>query len=368
MQCSIHRRRVPTALSRGFTLVELLVVIAIIGILVALLLPAIQAAREAARRVSCQNNLKNLTLAVLNFENQAKGLPPATSVNATSGENFGSIDDIEGDYSWIVRVLPQLEDQSLFDQFDLKKKINSPEPNLKAAGNPQANQPGVLMCPSDGAIGRLYSPASSRGDPLMGLTFGKGNYAAYVSPVHIVCMRTYPAAFSNEVQPLARITDGTSKTLMLSEVRTRDNTGDPRGVWTANLSSGSILAYDMHSRTPGAGPTSCEIGCSAKRNSPYVPCENVDIDAMTPNSRPTGNSDRLRECPDPATADLEIMPCSIDNSSWTGGAPRSRHPGGVNASNVDGSGIWLADDIDKFLMGRMVSSNDAQGNVEGLRN
>ena len=61
---------------RAFTLVELLVVIAIIGILVALLLPAIQAAREAARRVQCQNHIKNLTLAVLNYENQKKALPP----------------------------------------------------------------------------------------------------------------------------------------------------------------------------------------------------------------------------------------------------------------------------------------------------
>ncbi len=352
----------------AFTLVELLVVIAIIGILVALLLPAIQAAREAARRVSCQNNLKNLTLAVLNFENQRKGLPPATSVNATSGENFASVDDIEGDYSWIVRVLPQLEEQSLHDQFDLSKRISSPEPNLKAAGNPQEHQPNILLCPSDGAQGRLYIPNSSRGDPLIGLRFAKGNYAAYVSPVHIVCMRTYAGAMSNELQKLARITDGTSKTLMLTEIRTRDNTADPRGVWTANLTSGTVLAYDMHSRTPGGGPSSCEIGCSAKRNTPYVPCENLDIDAMTPNSRPTGNSDRLRECPEAATADLEIMPCSIDNGTWTGGAPRSRHPGGVNASNIDGSGIWLSDDIDKFLMGRMISSNDNQGNVEGLRN
>src|SRR4051794_40555098 len=63
--------------SRGFTLVELLVVIAIIGILVALLLPAIQAAREAARRMACQNNIHNLALAVLNFENQRRELPAA---------------------------------------------------------------------------------------------------------------------------------------------------------------------------------------------------------------------------------------------------------------------------------------------------
>jgi hypothetical protein len=154
---------------------------------------------------------------------------------------------------------------------------------------------------------------------------------------------------------------------MLTEIRTRDNVSDPRGVWTANLTSGTLLAYDMHGREPGRGSTSCELGCPAKRNAPYVPCENLDIDAMTPNSRPTGNSDRLRECPEKEVADLEIMPCSTDNGTWTGGAPRSLHTGGVNASNVDGSGTWIANEIDKFLMARMVSSNDNQGNVEGVR-
>ena len=105
---------------RAFTLVELLVVIAIIGILVALLLPAIQAAREAARRMSCQSNLHNLALAVLDYENARKGLPPATTAKSNSGEAWDTIDTgssdlahcIERDFSWIVRVLPQFEEQA----------------------------------------------------------------------------------------------------------------------------------------------------------------------------------------------------------------------------------------------------------------
>jgi prepilin-type processing-associated H-X9-DG protein len=101
---------------------------------------------------------------------------------------------------------------------------------------------------------------------------------------------------------------------------------------------------------------------------PYNPFENLDIDALTPNSRPTGNSDRLRECPEPNIADLEIMPCAVDNGTWTAGAPRSRHPGGVNAAHVDGSVIFLDDNIEKFLMARMVSINDDQGAVEGRLN
>src|SRR5262245_55861350 len=111
---------------RGFTLVELLVVIAIIGILVALLLPAIQAAREAARRSQCVNNQKQLALALLQFENLKKKFPagrlgcdgniafpecdPATAKKDLNGENMG-----QGGASAFVLILPSLEEQTTFD-------------------------------------------------------------------------------------------------------------------------------------------------------------------------------------------------------------------------------------------------------------
>src|SRR3954453_11689787 len=97
---------------RGFTLVELLVVIAIIGILVALLLPAIQAAREAARRASCSNNLKNVGLAVLNHCDTKKHFP----VNMGIGRDYPN--EAPGEQpavGWILNTLPQLEEQPLFD-------------------------------------------------------------------------------------------------------------------------------------------------------------------------------------------------------------------------------------------------------------
>jgi prepilin-type N-terminal cleavage/methylation domain-containing protein/prepilin-type processing-associated H-X9-DG protein len=113
---------------RGFTLVELLVVIAIIGILVALLLPAIQAARESARRVQCRNNLKNIGLAVLNFEDTRRVFPTGGARNLTAA--FGLAQNMENGtplgpdrqgLGWAYQILPQIEETSAYDITDLKE-------------------------------------------------------------------------------------------------------------------------------------------------------------------------------------------------------------------------------------------------------
>src|SRR4051794_38337354 len=97
----------PRTTRRAFTLVELLVVIAIIGVLVALLLPAVQAAREAARRMQCQNHLKQIAIAVHNF-----------------GDTYGSLPHSRRDdrYTWAVEILPFIEQKNLFDQWDVTKR------------------------------------------------------------------------------------------------------------------------------------------------------------------------------------------------------------------------------------------------------
>jgi prepilin-type N-terminal cleavage/methylation domain-containing protein len=122
----------------GFTLVELLVVIAIIGVLVALLLPAVQAAREAARRTQCVNSSKQIALAIHNYE----------SANGAVPENFRpSGTTFESDYvtiGWMQGILPYIEQQALFSRID-RKLPSLTGVNLEVARTPIA----ALLCPSD---------------------------------------------------------------------------------------------------------------------------------------------------------------------------------------------------------------------------
>jgi prepilin-type N-terminal cleavage/methylation domain-containing protein len=137
-----HRRNAATR--HGFTLVELLVVIAIIGILVALLLPAIQAAREAARRTTCQSNMKQLTLATLNFEAQQKKLPPSKyweTITVTGGR------PIENKHSTMPFLLAYMEETAVADKYDLDLPWDSAIPaqsyDNKRLGESRVN---VLRC------------------------------------------------------------------------------------------------------------------------------------------------------------------------------------------------------------------------------
>src|SRR5690606_12375535 len=121
-QFMITRRLPPPACRRlGFTLVELLVVIAIIGILVALLLPAVQAAREAARRIQCANNLKQIGLALLNYESTHNVFPYAAGTTANQAGQSATY------WSWSALLLPYLEQAAAHNQCNFNYQYNQPQ-------------------------------------------------------------------------------------------------------------------------------------------------------------------------------------------------------------------------------------------------
>jgi len=205
MYCSVRagilRRRPAGFVSFGFTLVELLVVIAIIGVLVALLLPAVQSAREAARRMSCSNNLKQLGLAVQNYHDTFKQFPSGCSNAALFGPSAH------------VFLLPFIEQQNIFDLYD--------PADTSGAGTAVTNdipakfRPKVFVCPSEPNkrtdtvlgwtnyhtnFGTWVGTGSKRWDGLFGPNFAAGGAAAA------------PAI------RFASITDGTSHTAAFAEV------------------------------------------------------------------------------------------------------------------------------------------------------
>jgi prepilin-type N-terminal cleavage/methylation domain-containing protein/prepilin-type processing-associated H-X9-DG protein len=207
-------RRTPRGLKRGFTLVELLVVIAIMGILVALLLPAVQAAREAARRMACQNNLKQLGLAVHNFESARKVLPTGSESRPYPGDpahphNF---------YRWsaLAHLTPYLEQSNAYNSIDLNVPLYPPGYQI----TPQNAVPASLMvplflCPSDrreavsqfqdsAGVTYKWGPTNYAGNAGSGTSGGSGYQVDGVF-------------YINSQTRFADITDGTTNTAMFSE-------------------------------------------------------------------------------------------------------------------------------------------------------
>ena len=155
-----HKRIVRAEPRRAFTLVELLVVITIIGILIGLLLPAVQSAREAARRMQCSNNMKQIGLALHNYHTSNKVFPPG----AFYGLNRGSI---------MMRLLPYIEQQALYDQFDFKTNTDT-----QAAANSYelgGTVISVYVCPSDSSRGKIGSKAVHNYTASQGPTPHHGN-------------------------------------------------------------------------------------------------------------------------------------------------------------------------------------------------
>lgn len=189
------------ALKRGFTLVELLVVIAIIGILVAMLLPAIQAAREAGRRMGCQNNLKQIGLAVQNYSHAKRHLPPP-KLGAKQFNELGGT---------FIALLPYLEEAARFAAYDATKNVNDPV-NLPITSKPID----IFLCPSMDLPRSVPEPASDEKlGPASYLISSRTDYDKF---------RALDGAFDNPADDghytlsIQHITDGMSKTLLVGEI------------------------------------------------------------------------------------------------------------------------------------------------------
>ena len=164
--------------TRGFTLVELLVVIAIIGILVALLLPAIQAAREAARRTQCSNNIKQIALALHNYHDTYLILP------AGNYDGTGGGDTRQHRHTWMCSLLPHIEQQAVFDQLNFNLQTDA-APNFQVLNGLEIKS---LICPSDPYGGLLQNDRHDNGGwngpGNNGKTMGQ-NYAPCGGPLNM---------------------------------------------------------------------------------------------------------------------------------------------------------------------------------------
>jgi len=297
-------RATPRLPPSGFTLVELLVVIAIIGILVALLLPAVQAAREAARRLQCSNNLRQVGIAMHNYHDVHNSLP--MGYHRVSG------------YRGFTPILPYLEHSNLY-------KL---DPDSVEAGQTEI---ATFICPSDDASGRIWLHLANN------TRFARSNYVlCFGSNTWEDATGSNDGSFqSGRTTNLADMRDGTSHSVLASEVISGKHDVwngtdryDARGLWSWP-SMGSNKYTHRNTPNSSAGDNMCDLSYGPEcvhQPDNGMPCEY------------TGNCD--------------IPPRQA--------AARSRHPGGVNVVFADGHGSFVGDSIDSQTWKLLASIDDGQ--------
>jgi prepilin-type N-terminal cleavage/methylation domain-containing protein/prepilin-type processing-associated H-X9-DG protein len=289
---------------RAFTLIELLVVIAIIGILIALLLPAVQKVREAANRAKCKNNLKQIGLALHNYHDRMGALPPGYQSGVGTG---GPADDTGPGWGWATFLLADLEQDNLRRQIDFSRGIKDPS---NAVARVQVLP--VFRCPSDDPID-TFVPLDSNYQPIRD---GNGNevevaHSNYVAMFGSPEITSDPGAGNgcfcrNSAVRFADITDGLSNTLWIGE--RSSNLG--LATWTGSV-KGAIVPPRPGSPYGPEGAPVLTLGHTG---------DDSDVPPHTPNS-----------------------PVNHVDDFW------SRHPQGVNFLLGDGSVRNINDNIDPRL-------------------
>ncbi len=361
-------KRPSTSLMRGFTLVELLVVIAIIGILIGMLLPAVQMVREAARRTSCSNKIRQLALAVHNHESALQRFP----VNQIGpGISLGSGVFGPGYYSWLVPLLPHIEQQNLYNLFDLSKnngdgnsyKVSSAHRNAAAVSAPVD----TFLCPSESptspnplllgtAIPAPSSYAANAGWPsyATGFTGERATPGDFNGAMPLERPASPVAWHPNARFGLKDILDGTSNTALIAErlIQTANSSaqvtnGDPR------LRSRHILERYQPLAAIDASLSSSHthvlesyhIGRSWSSGCPLVGPTYLHV--KTPNTLMGHFNTSITE------GDFVIT-------------PSSRHAGGVNLALVDGSIHFVTDTVSREVWWAIGGRDD--GRTESLAN
>lgn len=333
-------RATRTVNHKAFTLVELLVVIAIIGVLVALLLPAVQAAREAARRSSCTNNLKQIALGMHNFENSIKSYP--ASINWKPGIQSGN-------WSLQARILPHLEQAQIEEAVDYQE----PYGNVRIGAGVDAPLISSLripmyLCPSEERDEIRESGGVPTYYPL-NYGFNNGIWFVY-QPTGNGQGRGGPGMFfpNSNIRP-AQVTDGLSNTLMVAEVK----------------------AYTPYFRDGGSAPTIpptdpsaiCSLGGDFKTSSGHTEWVDGRVHQAGFTTTFTPNTDVLcaqgpQEYDVDWTSDREGQ--LQDSATYSAVTSRSYHSGVVNVALMDGSVQSVTDGVERSIWQSMSTRNGGE--------